>query len=136
LDIQRNCGGVGNDKYKKRIGAMEYYQCPISLITEDAWGVIEMILTQEETGIPIHGTDLLGQMPAMYHFRQVIMSERAECQREIAKMEKNKTPASEQDAPTKKTRPDIPKKVPKSGKDAPVRKFNVPVRPQHPNPVP
>ena len=124
LEGERNCGGFGNDKYVQKIGAMEYYQCPLSLITTDAWSVINLILVQEETGIPIAGTCLLDQTPEMFEFREAILAEKADCFKEL-----NKT------TNPKEKEMDMYRQVPKGeirtpGKDAPIRKFTVPTRPQ------
>jgi hypothetical protein len=82
---RRNCQGYGNPKYKIQIGAMEFYQCPLSLPDQDTWDVIDLILAQEETGIPVSGNCLLDQTRKTFEFRRIILSERIDCQREIQK---------------------------------------------------
>lgn len=79
-----NCGGEGNENFEVGLGTMEFYQCPKSLPTQQAWDVIELILTQEETGIPIIGTCLMQQTRAMFTNRRIILSERGDCMKEIS----------------------------------------------------
>lgn len=86
LPDERNCGGYGNPKYKYAIGTTTHYQCPLSIPSQDAWDVVELILTQESTGIPISGKCLLDQTRKMFEFRRIIISERNDCQKEIGKI--------------------------------------------------
>lgn len=79
----RNCEGVGNPKYTCKLGSMLFYQCPYSIPDRDTWDVIDLILTQEETHIPIAGTCLLDQTRKMFEFRRIIMNEKYECHEEL-----------------------------------------------------
>ncbi len=83
-----NCDGEGNPKYVQNIGNMEFYQCPLSLFTQETWDVIDLITTSLETGIPIAGTDLLSQTRAFYKFKRIINSEKYDCMKEIDEMRK------------------------------------------------
>ena len=86
LQDKRNCEGFGNDKYKVKIGGMEFYQCPLSIPQDDAWAICDLIITSEETGIPVAGTCLLDQTKKFFEFRRYINSERSECHQELNKI--------------------------------------------------
>jgi len=82
-----NCSGEKtNPKFHVRIGAMEYDQCPLSVPKKEAWDVIELIATWEDTGTPIVGHCLLEQSPQTFVFRRIINSERNDCRKEIQQM--------------------------------------------------
>ena len=78
-----NCGGYGNPEYTCKLGTMIFYQCPCSIPSQDAWDVLELILTQEDTHIPITGTCLLDQTRKMFEFRRIIMSEKYDCHEDL-----------------------------------------------------
>ena len=82
-----NCEGYGNENYKCQIGVMTFYQCPLSMFTEDTWDVIDLITTSLESGIPVVGNCLMDQTKAFFDFKQIILSERNECIEEISKVE-------------------------------------------------
>jgi len=86
-----NCDGEGNPNYVAHIGNMEFYQCPLSLPTDEAWMVIDLVSTCLESGIPIVGTDLMGQTKHFFKFKNIITSERADCQRELFDLTKKDT---------------------------------------------
>ena len=67
---------------------MEFNQCPLSIPDQNTYDVIELILTAEETGIPVTGTCLLNQTKKYFEWRRIIMNERAECFNELHKKDK------------------------------------------------
>lgn len=95
LQDRYNCDGYGNDNYKVNIGVMTFFQCPLSMFTEDTWDVIDLISTSLETGTPVVGHCLMNQTRAYFKNKQIILSERNECNEEISKVEEqaaNKKP--------------------------------------------
>lgn len=80
-----------------KIGSMEYDVCPFSLCNQETVDVIELILTQEETGIPISGTDLLSQTRKMFEYRRYIMDEKAQSIKEISDIEKKEQERKERE---------------------------------------
>lgn len=110
---KRNCGGEGNPKFSIKIGGMEFYQCPLSIPTQEAWDVIELISLSEETGIPIHGTCLLDQTLKFFEYRRIINSERYECRKElddIRKRDMDKKSKNRESKPAVGSRSRLPKK--------------------------
>ena len=55
IEEKRNCRGAYDTKYLTRIGAMEFYQCPLSIFGFDGevTRIIDLILTSLESGIPV-----------------------------------------------------------------------------------
>ena len=91
LYTKYNCDGEGNPDYKTKIGAMEFYQCPLSLVDQDAIDVINLVTTSMESGIPVHGHDLLGQTRAFFDYKRIIYSERADCAKELQQIREAET---------------------------------------------
>jgi len=90
---ERNCGGI--EKRTKPvliIGKEKYYQCPLSLITDNnTFFIINLIDWSDNTGIPITGSRLLDQSNELYNIRNFILSERSKARKEIEDLKpKNK----------------------------------------------
>ena len=85
-----NCGGgeKTNEKYTVMIGTMEFDQCPRSVPSQEAWDIIELIRTWEETGTPIVGHCLMDQTRETFKYRRIINSEKNECQKELSDLHK------------------------------------------------
>lgn len=87
LQDRRNCDGEKtNPNFKVVIGSMQFDQCPLAIPSQEARTVVQLILTSEETNIPIVGTCLLDQTQVFFDYRGIINDERFECQKELSKV--------------------------------------------------
>lgn len=84
----RNCDGAYGG-FRMPVGEVIIDQCPLSLVSENALYVIDVIEWSDESGIPWEGTCLADQTEKYRLFRQVIKSEQGKVREEVRRRKKS-----------------------------------------------